>query len=79
MHHGAQSAHPPDRPHIILPSALFVGQDDKDKYVYDTVRKLSASTGKGGQDLKDAASYTNYAIYGTPLRRCMGRTWNNCL
>ena len=79
--HGGPSAHPPDRSRTILPSGLFVGWNnkslDKDKYVYDSVRTLSASileAGiKDGQDLKDAAPYTNYAIYGTPLEKMYGK------
>jgi hypothetical protein len=79
--HGAPSAHPPDRSHTILPSALFVGWNDKDldndKYVYDNVRNLSASilesAIKDGQDLRDAAPYINYALYGTPLEKLYGK------
>lgn len=79
--HGAPSAHPPDRSRTIHPSAVFVGWKDKDldkdKYVYDSVRNLSASilelAIKDGQDLKDAAPYVNYAIYGTPLEKLYGK------
>ena len=79
--HGEPSAHPPERFRTIFPSALFVGWDDrsldKDKYVYNNVRRLSASileAGiKEGQDLKDAAPYTNYAMYGTPLKKMYGK------
>jgi len=78
--HGEPSAYPPDRSRTILPSAVFVGWNDKsldsDKYVYDSVRHLTASiieAGiKDGQDLKDAAPYTNYAVYGTPLEKMYG-------
>ena len=79
--HGGPSAHPPDRSRTILPSvASIMWKDeslDKDKYVYDSLRSLSASiieAGiKDGQDLKDAAPYTNYAIYGTPLEKMYGK------
>lgn len=73
--HGGPSASPPARSRTILPSSILVAWNDKsldkDKYVYDGVRSLSASITKAGikvgQDLKDAAHYTNYALYGTPL------------
>ena len=79
--HGGPSAHPPDRSRTIHPTNLFVTWNDKsldkDKYVYDSVRALSAyilEAGiKDGQDLKDAATYTNYAIYGTPLEKMYGQ------
>ena len=79
--HGGPSAYPPDRSRAVFPSGLFVTWNDesldKDKYVYNSVRTLSASiieAGiKDGQDLKDAAPYTNYAIYGTPLEKMYGK------
>ena len=79
--HGGPSAYPPDRSRTILPSSLFVGWNDKsldrDKYVYDSVRSLSAfifNAGiKDGQNLKDAAQYPNFAVYGTPLEKMYGK------
>ncbi|KAF8259738.1 hypothetical protein EI94DRAFT_1812806 [Lactarius quietus] len=79
--HGEPSAYPPDRSRTIHPSSVLVAWSDKsldrDKYVYDSLRNLSASileSGiKDGQDLKDAATYTNYALYGTPLERMYGK------
>jgi hypothetical protein len=79
--HGAPSAYPPDRSRVVLPSSLFVAWNDesldKDKYVYGSVRRLSASiieAGiKDGQDLKEAAHYPNYALYGTPLEKMYGK------
>ena len=77
--HGAPSAYPPDRSHTILPSSLFLAWSDKslDKYMYDSIRSLSASiieAGiKDGQDLENAAHYTNYALYGTPLEKMYGK------
>jgi hypothetical protein len=77
--HGAPSAYPPDRSHTIFPSSLFIAWSDKslDKYMYDSMRSLSASiieVGiKDGQDLKDVAHYTNYALYGTPLAKMYGK------
>ena len=79
--HGAPSAYPPDRSRTILPSLVFVAWNDEsldnDKHVYNSVQRLSASiieAGiKDGQDLKDAAHYTNYALYGTPLEKMYGK------
>jgi len=79
--HGGPSAYPPDRSHAVLPSSLFVAWNDKsldkDKYVYDTLRNLSTfiiKAGiKDGQDLKNAAHYPNYAVYGTPLEKMYGK------
>ena len=77
--HGAPSAYPPDRSHTILPSALMFAWNDKsqDEFVYDSLRNLTASiieAGiKDGQDLKDAANYPNYAVYGTPLEAMYGK------
>jgi hypothetical protein len=76
--HGGPSAYPPDRSHTVLPSSLYFGWTDKskDKYMYDNMRNLSASiidAGiKDGQDLKNAAHYINYAVYGTPLEQMYG-------
>ncbi|KAF8260166.1 FAD-binding domain-containing protein [Lactarius quietus] len=69
--HGAPSAYPPDRSRTILPSVLAISWNDEslDQYMYDSLR-----TGiKDGQDLKDAAVYTNYAVYGTPLEKMYGK------
>jgi hypothetical protein len=79
--HGRSSAYPPDRSHTILPSNLLVAWNDKsldkDKYVYNSVRSLSASIIEAGiedgQDLKKAAHYPNYAVYGTPLEKMYGK------
>ena len=77
--HGAPSAYPPDRSHTIFPSSLFLAWSDKslDKYMCDSMRSLSASiieAGiKDGQDLENAAHYTNYALYGTPLEKMYGK------
>jgi hypothetical protein len=79
--HGGPSAYPPDRSRAVLPSSLFVAWNDKsldnDMYVYDSARNLSASiieAGiKDGQDLKDAAHYPNFAVFGTPLEKMYGK------
>jgi hypothetical protein len=77
--HGAPSAYPPDRSRTILPSALIIAWNDKDidQYVYDSIRNLSASlletAIKDGQDLTNAVPYTNYAVYGTPVKKIYGK------
>jgi hypothetical protein len=77
--HGTPSAYPPDRSRTILPSGFMVSWNDKslDQYMYDSIRSLSASILeaeiKDGQDLKDAAIYPNYALYGTPLEKMYGK------
>jgi hypothetical protein len=44
--------------------------------MYENMRALSASLTEAGirdgQDLKNAAHYTNYALYGTPLEQMYG-------
>jgi hypothetical protein len=79
--HGSPSAYPPDRSRAIHPSSVLVAWNDKsldrDKSVYDSVRSLSASVTnagiKDGQDLENAATYPNYAVYGTPLEKMYGK------
>ena len=79
--HGNPSAYPPDRSRTIHPSSLLVAWNDesldRDGYVYDGLRSLSASiieAGiKDGQDLKDVSNYPNYAVYGTPLEKMYGQ------
>ncbi|KAI0251538.1 FAD-binding domain-containing protein [Lactifluus subvellereus] len=76
--HGGPSAYPPDRSRVVLPSSLYFGWNDKslDEYMYKQMRALSASlieAGiKDGQDLVNAAHYTNYALHGTPLEQMYG-------
>lgn len=78
--HGGPSAYPPDRSRVVFPSTLLVAWNDKyldkDKYAYGIMRSLRSSVIeagiKDGQDLKDAAHYPNYAIFGTPLRKMYG-------
>ena len=77
--HGPPSAYPPERSQTVLPSSLLVAWNDKalDKLAYDSIRSLSASVTEAGiedgQDLKDAATYPNYAITGTPLEKMYGK------
>jgi len=77
--HGGPSAFPPDRSYTVLPSSLYFGWTDKplDRYMYDNMRALSAEliqAGiKDGQDLEHAAHYTNYALFGTPLKQMYGK------
>lgn len=77
--HGGPSAYPPDRSHTVLPSSLYMGWTDKslDEYMYDNLRVLSTELIQAGiedgQDLKHAAHYTNYALFGTPLEQMYGK------
>ncbi|KAI0301749.1 hypothetical protein B0F90DRAFT_1816959 [Multifurca ochricompacta] len=76
--HGEPSAYPPDRSQIVHPSSLYFGWSDKslDKYMYDNMRQLSESVIeagiKDGQDVRNAAHYPNYALFGTPLEKLYG-------
>ena len=77
--HGGPSAFPPDRSHTILPSRITIWWSDEslDEYAYDTLRSLGdaiteAGT-KDGQDLKNAARYPNYALFGTPVENMYGK------
>lgn len=76
--HGQASAYPPDRCLAVLPSSIYFGWTDKsaDKYMADAMRISSATlVDRGimdGQNLKHAAPYTNYALFGTPVERIYG-------
>ncbi|KAI0293619.1 FAD-binding domain-containing protein [Multifurca ochricompacta] len=76
--HGAPSAFPPDRSYTVLPSSLFFGWTDKslDQFFYDNMRALNSALTekviKHGQDVKNAAHYPNYAVYGTTLEQLYG-------
>src|ERR1700761_2706388 len=77
--HGGPSAYPPDRSRVFFPSSILVTWNDKslDKFMYYSTRDLSTSIIKAGmkdgQDLKDAAHYPNYAIFGTRLEKMYGK------
>jgi hypothetical protein len=70
--HGLSSAYPPDRLLPILPSSIYFGWNDESS----TTNAIRTSTTtlveagiQGGQHLKHAACYTNYAFLGTPVER----------
>ena len=77
--HGGPSAFPPDRSQTVLPSSILIGWEDKslDKDAYDILRSLGTTITKAGivdgQDLENAAAYTNYALFGTPLEKMYGK------
>ena len=76
--HGGPSAYPPDRSLTVFPSLVYAGWTSAaaDVYMEDAVRLSSASMVEvaiqDGQDLKNAATYVNYAISGTPLEKMYG-------
>ena len=76
--HGGPSAYPPDRSLEVLPSAILYGWSDEssDKYMADAMRCSAATLVdvgiQDGQDLKNAAPYVNYALFGTPLEQMYG-------
>ncbi|KAF8260156.1 hypothetical protein EI94DRAFT_1790097 [Lactarius quietus] len=84
--HGQASAYPPNRSLAVLPSSIHFGWTDKsaDKHMADAMRISSATLAKAGiqddQDLKEAALYTNYALFGTvtPWRGSMEVTQRYC-
>ncbi|KAF8463790.1 hypothetical protein DFH94DRAFT_686682 [Russula ochroleuca] len=77
--HGEPSAYPPDRSLAVFPSLVYVSWTNAsaDVYMADAVRLSAASLVEAaiqdGQDLEDAATYVNYAIFGTPLERMYGK------
>ncbi|KAI0298412.1 hypothetical protein B0F90DRAFT_1862245 [Multifurca ochricompacta] len=76
--HGEPSAYPPNRFPAVLPSGIYYGWTDEsvDKHMVDALRTSSATLVavgiKDGQDLENASSYGNYALFGTPLERIYG-------
>ncbi|KAI9430030.1 hypothetical protein H4582DRAFT_1590149 [Lactarius indigo] len=84
-HMGGPSAYPPDRRRTVLSPSLLVAWNDvsldKDKYVCDSVRDLSASISKAGiedgQDLRCGALNQLCAIWDapreTPLEKMYGK------
>jgi hypothetical protein len=77
--HGGPSAYPPDRSRAVFPSMIYVTWTNAsvDGIITDAIRLSAASLVEAGiedgQDLKNAASYVNYAMFGTPLERMYGR------
>jgi hypothetical protein len=76
--HGEPSAYPPDRSLAVFPSLVSVSWNNAsvDGIMADAVRLSAASLVEAGirdgQDLKNAAPYVNYALFGTPLERMYG-------
>jgi hypothetical protein len=77
--HGGPSAYPPDRSRAVLPSSIYLGWTNAsvDGYIADAMRLSAASLVEAGiqdgQDLKNAAPYINYALFGTPLETMYGK------
>ena len=76
--HGGPSAYPPDRSLAVFPSMVYVTWTNAsvDGFITDAIRLSTASLIEAGiqdgQDLKDAALYVNYALFGTPVERMYG-------
>ncbi|KAF8479493.1 FAD-binding domain-containing protein [Russula ochroleuca] len=76
--HGSGSAYPPDRSHVIAPSALTIAWSNAslDDTIAFALRNISnsirAAALADGQDVSRAALYPNYAIFGTPLEDIYG-------
>lgn len=76
--HGSPSAYPPDRSLAILPSNIYFAwtKASADEFIAEAMRLLAASLVEAGiqdgQDLKNAAPYLNYALFGTPLELMYG-------
>jgi hypothetical protein len=76
--HGKPSAYPPNRSLAVLPSNLYLGwtKPSADKFMADAIRRSAASLFEAGirdgQDLKNATTYVNYALFGTPLKAMYG-------
>ena len=76
--HGGPSAFPPNRSLAVFQSNMFLGykNESADEYMADAMRSSAAAMMEvgiqGGQDLKNAAPYVNYALFGTPLTTMYG-------
>jgi hypothetical protein len=76
--HGSDSAYPPDRSQVALPSALIAwwsnaSLDDTMVFalrnISDTIHSAALAD---GQKVSHAAKYPNYALFGTPLEHMYG-------
>jgi berberine-like enzyme len=71
LSHGGPSAYPPDRSLVVFPSNIYYGWTNAsaDRFMADAMRRSVASLVEAGiedgQDLKNAAPYVNYALFGT--------------
>jgi Berberine and berberine like len=76
--HGSQSAYPPDRSLEILPSNIYFAwtKASADEFMAEAMRLSAVSLVEAGiqdgQNLKNAALYVNYALFGTPLEAMYG-------
>ncbi len=76
--HGSGSAYPPDRSQAIFPTALDVvwSNSSLDDTVAFVLRNISEAVRDvalaDGQNVKHAAKYPNYALFGTPLEDMYG-------
>lgn len=76
--HGSPSAYPPDRSLAVLPSNIYFAwtKASADEFIAKAMRLSAASLIEAGiqdgQNLKNAATYVNYALFGTPLEAIYG-------
>jgi len=76
--HGGPSAYPPDRSLPVFPSGIYFGWNDEsvDHFMANAIRTSTATLveagSQGGQNLKTAAPYINYAFLGTPVESMYG-------
>jgi hypothetical protein len=78
LSHGELSAYPPNRSLAVFPSSIYLGWTNAsaDGDMGDAMRLSAASLVEAGiqdgQDLKNAAPYVNYALFGTPPEAMYG-------
>ncbi|KAH9972555.1 hypothetical protein BGW80DRAFT_1313434, partial [Lactifluus volemus] len=76
--YGLPSAYPPDRSRPLLPTNIYFAWSDPslDAAVTDALRQttdtLRAAAVADGQDVANAFSYGNYALFGTPVEGVYG-------
>ncbi|KAJ8590729.1 FAD-binding domain-containing protein [Rhizopogon salebrosus TDB-379] len=77
-HSSTPSAYPPNRDRALLPLNIYFAwiHGSSDGIMQEAARDSAAHLRQlaiaGGQDVADAASYSNYAIFDTPLGRIYG-------
>ena len=78
LSHGGLSAYPADCSLVVFPSGIYYGWTNAsaDGFMADAMRRSAASSVeagiKDGQDLKNAAPYVSYALFGTSLKTMYG-------
>jgi len=76
--HGSNSAYPPVRTQVFLPTCIIFSWDleSSDQTMYDAVKQseahLTAVAKHSGQNLDNAPLYNNYAMFDTPLQKMYG-------